>query len=195
MFPRDLHNSLGPHRGAVRRGPFRAAIVRQQDPASGRVRVAFPDRDNLLSYWLPIVVPKSQNDKAYWIPDIGEQVVCLMDEHDEDGCVLGAIYSTVDTPPVSSADKWHVTFKDGAEIEYDREQHALSITLPAGATVSVGAGSATIQIDSSGDILLNAAGLVKIAGGGPAIARVGDATTCPAGTGQITSGSSKVQSG
>lgn len=195
MFPRDLHNSLGPHRGAVRRSPFRAAIVRQQDPASGRVRVAFPDRDNLLSYWLPIVVPKSQNDKAYWIPDIGEQVVCLMDEHDEDGCVLGAIYSVVDTPPVSSADKWHVTFKDGAEIEYDRAQHALSITLPAGATVSVGAGSSTIQIDSSGDILLNAAGLVKIAGGGPAIARVGDATTCPAGTGQITSGSSKVQSG
>ena len=195
MFPRDLHDSLGPHRGAVRRSPFRAAIVREQDPASGRVRVAFPDRDNLLSYWLPIVVPKSQNDKAYWIPDIGEQVVCLMDEHDEDGCVLGAIYSAVDTPPVSNADKWYVSFKDGAAIEYDRAQHALSITLPAGATVSIGAGSATIQIDSSGDILLNAAGLVKLAGGGPGIARVGDATTCPAGTGQITSGSSKVLSG
>lgn len=195
MFPRELHGSARLRPGGEKRALFRAAIVREQNPASGRVRVAFPDRDNLLSYWLPIVVPKSQNDKAYWIPDVGEQVVCLMDEHDEDGAVLGAIYSSADATPVQSADKWHVAFKDGAAAEYDRAAHALSITLPAGATVSVSAGSATIQIDSNGDIALNAAGLVKLAGGGPAIARVGDATTCPAGVGQITSGSSKAQSG
>ena len=73
---------------------FRVGLVKQQDLQGARVRVAFPDRDQMLSYWLPILFPKTQNDKSYWVPDIGEQVVCLMDEHDEAGAVLGAIYST-----------------------------------------------------------------------------------------------------
>ncbi len=62
---------------------FRVGLVKQQDLQGARVRVAFPDRDQMLSYWLPILFSKTQNDKSYWIPDIGEQVVCLMDEHDE----------------------------------------------------------------------------------------------------------------
>jgi phage baseplate assembly protein gpV len=87
----------------------------------------FAEFDHLLSYWLPIVVPKTQNDKTYWIPDIGEQVVCLMDERDEAGVVLGAIYSQADTTPVQSADKWHLGFKDGTAIEYDRAAHVFAL--------------------------------------------------------------------
>ena len=96
---------------------FRVGIVKQQDPAKARVRVTFPDYDQVQSYWLPIVVPKTQDDKAYWIPDIDEQVVCDMDEHDEAGAVLGAIYSSADAPTVQTADKWHLTVKDGAALE------------------------------------------------------------------------------
>src|ERR1700674_4306379 len=70
---------------------FRVGLVKQQDLKGAGVRVAFPDRDQMLSYWLPILFSKTQNDKSYWIPDIGEQVVCLMDEHDEAGTGLGAI--------------------------------------------------------------------------------------------------------
>jgi hypothetical protein len=29
------------------------------------VRVTFPDRNQMVSWWLPIVVGKSQNDKTY----------------------------------------------------------------------------------------------------------------------------------
>ena len=68
---------------------FRVGIVSAQNPATAQVRVTFPDRNQMQSWWLGIVVPHTQNDKAYWIPDLGEQVVCLMDEHDEDGAVLG----------------------------------------------------------------------------------------------------------
>ena len=97
---------------------FRVGLVKQLDPAKAKVRVVFPDYDQLLSYWLPVLAAKSQNDKVYWMPDIGEQVVCLMDRRDEAGCVLGAIYSAADAPPVNSPDKWHVTFSDGAAAEY-----------------------------------------------------------------------------
>jgi phage baseplate assembly protein V len=141
---------------------FRVGLVKQQDLQNARVRVAFPDRDQLLSYWLPILSAKTQNDKFYWIPDIGEQVVCLMDEHDEAGTVLGAIYSSADTPPVQSADKYHMSFKDGASLEYDRAAHALAISLPSGATINVGAHGASITIDASGNITVHAAGGINL---------------------------------
>lgn len=174
--------------------PLRIGVVRASDPATAALRVAFPDRDQLMSYWLPIVVPKTQNDKFYWIPDIGEQVVCLMDEHDEAGAVLGAIYSKVDTPPVANPDKWHITMRDGAAFEYDRAVHALAVTLPAGAAFSINTSGASIAIDPSGNVTISGTS-IALASGGPAVARVGDSVSCPAGTGTIISGSSKVTSG
>jgi phage baseplate assembly protein gpV len=106
---------------------FRVGIVQQQDPAHAKVRVVFPDYDEMISWWLPVVFAKTQDDKVYWIPDIGEQVVCLMDLRDEAGAVLGAIYSTVDLTPVNSADKFHIAFKDGAHFDYDRVAHILDL--------------------------------------------------------------------
>jgi phage baseplate assembly protein V len=141
---------------------FRVGLVKQQDLQGARVRVAFPDRDQLLSYWLPIFFSKTQNDKSYWIPDIGEQVICLMDGHDEAGTVLGAIYSSADTPPVQSADKYHMSFKDGASVEYDRAAHALAVSLPHGATINLSANGASIAIDASGNITVHAAGGINL---------------------------------
>ena len=106
---------------------FRVGIVQQQDPAHAKVRVVFPDYDEMISWWLPVVFAKTQDDKVYWIPDIGEQVVCLMDLRDEAGAVLGAIYSSADVPPVNSADKFHIAFKDGARFDYDRVAHVLDL--------------------------------------------------------------------
>jgi len=131
---------------------FRVGIVQEQDVARARVRVVFPDYDQIVSWWLFVVVPKTQNDKAYWMPDIGEQVLCLMDVHDEDGAVLGAIYSRVDTTPVQSADKWHVSMQDGAKFEYDRCSHQFLISLPPGSAMTITANQATIQIDPSGNV-------------------------------------------
>jgi phage baseplate assembly protein V len=157
---------------------FRVGLVKQQDLQGARVRVAFPDRDQLLSYWLPIVFTKTQNDKGYWVPDIGEQVVCLMDEHDEAGAVLGAIYSSADAPPVQSPDKYHMSFRDGASIEYDRAAHALAVSLPKGASMSISANGASIAIDASGNVKVVPGNGARVAlgasGGAVGVARLGD---------------------
>jgi phage baseplate assembly protein V len=116
----------------------------------------------MVSWWLPICVPKTQDDKAYWLPDVGEQVVCMMDEHDEDGAVLGCIYSQVDTTPVQSADKWHITMKDTATLEYDRNLHQLAVSLPTNATMSLIVNGVTISIDSSRNINLSGASDIKL---------------------------------
>jgi phage baseplate assembly protein V len=116
---------------------FRVGLVTTQDLQNCRVRVKFPDRNQMVSWWLPVVMAKTQNDKFYDLPDIGEQVVCLMDEHDEDGAVLGAIYSQVDTTPVQSADKWHVTMKDGSTFEYDRSSQTLTVSVARSGTINI----------------------------------------------------------
>jgi phage baseplate assembly protein V len=132
---------------------FRVGIVKTLDAQNVRVRVTFPAHNQMTSWWLPVCIPKSQNDKAYWMPDVGEQVVCLMDEHDEDGAVLGSIYSTADTAPASSADKWHVTMKDGAAFEYDRSTHTLAIEVPASGTLNITVHGGNINLSApDGDI-------------------------------------------
>lgn len=178
---------------------FRVGIVAQLDAARARVRVTFRARDQVRSSWLLVVTRGTQNNKDYWMPDLGEQVVCLMDAHDEDGAVLGALYSSQDTPPVSSADKWHATMKDGAIFEYDRSSHAMAVALPDGATLSVTANGAVFAIDAAGNITIDGNSII-LAGGGPKVARVGDQVEVmdpDDGTiyGTITSGSPKVTCG
>jgi phage baseplate assembly protein gpV len=173
---------------------FRVGIVQQQDAAHAKVRVVFPDYDEVVSWWLPVIFAKTQNDKAYWIPDVGEQVVCLMDLRDEAGAVLGAIYSNADVPPVSSADKFHLAFRDGTSVAYDRAAHvldlkfqdhgeikydggahALTMNLPAGATFNLTASGAQVEIDTSGNVIIKAAGQVQLGTGQLAgVARLGD---------------------
>ena len=130
----------------VHSAALRLGIVKDQDPSLGRLRVAFNEYDHMLSYWLPVVVPKAQNDKAYWLPDIGEQVVCLMDERDEAGVVLGAIYSQADPTPVQSADKVHVGFKDGTAMEYDRAAHVLALNFQDSTAIKYDAGAHALTL-------------------------------------------------
>jgi phage baseplate assembly protein V len=135
---------------------FRTGLVTAQNAAQGQVRVQFPDRDGVVTYWLPVIVPKTQNDKFFVMPDVGEQVVVLMDEHDEYGAVVGSIPSKVDAPPNGmTGDKLHATFKDGTVIEYDRGAHVLTAALGNG-------GSARISTPLGNELVLGSDGSVLL---------------------------------
>ena len=127
-------------------------IITNIDEAKAQARVQFQDNDGMLSYWLPVLQAKTLKDKFYILPDIGEQVACLMDENLEDGVILGSIYSEADVCPVVSKDKCKIKFQDGTEIEYDRAEHVLNIICP----------NINIQgiINHTG-LLLNSAGLLS----------------------------------
>lgn len=134
-------------RSTVHIPTLRLGIVQDQDTSLCRLRVTFNELDHMQSYWLPVVVPKTQNDKAYWLPDIGEQVICLMDARDEDGVVLGAIYSQVDNTPVQSADKFHLGFKDGTAVEYDRAAHVLAANFSDSTTIKYDGGAHSLSFN------------------------------------------------
>lgn len=128
-------------------------IVTERDAATCKCRVKFL-ADNIVSMPLPILVAATKSNKHYHLPDIGEQVVCLMDENLETGVIVGAIYSQVDEVPAANGDDVEsVTFSDGAEIQYNRSSGVLKIT---GVTdVIVECDTANIEAASGVDITGN----------------------------------------
>ena len=111
---------------------YRRGIVEEVDAATHRVKVKLPDRDNIISGWLEVVVRSSHGDQDQGMPQKGNQVACLFDEKDEAGCVLGAVYSKVDAPADASEDVRRFAFEDGGVVEYDKGSHTLRITIGAG---------------------------------------------------------------
>lgn len=101
-------------------------IVTNINPTLAQARVQFAD-DDVLSYWLPILQQKTQKDKFYAIPDIGEHVACLMDENSEEGVILGAIYSALDDTPANSKNQLMIKFEDESFIKFDKETGILTL--------------------------------------------------------------------
>ncbi|EGJ51841.1 phage baseplate assembly protein V [Desulfocurvibacter africanus] len=151
--------------------------VTSVDAARGtaQVRLATPgNADGLITHDLPVLVRKTHADKDYAMPDVGEQVLCVfLPMGLETGFVLGSFYSSRDTPPVASADKWHVTFSDGTSLEYDRAVSTLSVDVSGSQnlnttgdkTESVGG---KLNITVTGEALVSAA-KITLAGGDGAL--------------------------
>lgn len=105
---------------------LRFGIVSQIDPINVQARVSFED-DESTSFWLPVLQTKTLKDKFYAMPDIGEQVACLMDENSEDGVILGAIYSAEDVSTTQSEKQLSVNLEDGSYINADKENKTLTV--------------------------------------------------------------------
>lgn len=122
-------------------------LISDVDAAKGLARVHFDD-DGIVSAWLPIAFPKAMADSFVWLPDINEHVACLMDEHAENGVIIGSIYSAATAPNGGDKDKFRVRFQDGTVIEYDRAAHKLKANVQG-----------SVDVEASGDIALKAAGI------------------------------------
>jgi phage baseplate assembly protein V len=133
---------------------IRVAVVASTDPAAATVRVTVPDGDDLVSHDLRILVRKVHKDKDYWMPDIGDHVLCIFLPFGlEQGFVAGSFYADPDPVPVESQDKRHVAFSDGTTAEYDRKNHHLDINVKG--TITMHADGAVL-IDSSESVTVTA---------------------------------------
>jgi phage baseplate assembly protein V len=125
-------------------------------PDRGTVRIRIGDADGLTSYTLPVLFKKTMHDKDYQLPDVGEQVLAIFLPYGlEQGFILGAFYSSADTVPVASQDKWHKLFKDGTWLEYDRASHALTGVIKGSLDLRV---DTAAVIDVGGDLSATAGG-------------------------------------
>ena len=97
------------------------------NPLTARARVQFAE-DGMNSYWLAVLQNRTLNDKFYSMPAVGEQVACLMDENSEEGVILGAIYTSEDTPVIETEKQYSANFEDGTLINVDKETQTLTLT-------------------------------------------------------------------
>lgn len=109
---------------------IRIGEVSSVDPKKCTARVVFDDEDGFVSNDLPIVQRNTQNTKDYWLPAVGEDVICLfLPCGEEDGFILGSFYADEIEPPVSSETKRYIEFPDGAKLEYDWKESKLSAVI------------------------------------------------------------------
>lgn len=152
---------------------LRFGFVTALDEAGCRVRVQFPDLDGLESYWLPVLRPKTRQDKHYWLPDMGEHVACLLDGVGEEGVVLGAVFSERDPAQGGGPAVFEIRFGNGDVLRHSRAdgswlmQCAGPVTVEAGGPVVVKAPSVTLdtpQTTCTGN--LTVAKAINVQGGG-----------------------------
>ena len=103
---------------------FRIGKVSSVNGAACTVRVTFPDKDDMVSAELPIVVVGSHGTKGYWVPEVDTQVLCCFLPNPSgrgmnDGFVLGGFYSTEDPPEESDPKVRCIKLPDGCYIKFD----------------------------------------------------------------------------
>ena len=109
---------------------IRTGTVSAVYPENGTARVVFDDKDDTTSPELHIVHRFSGTNKDYWVPDIGDQVVCIFANNDTNfstGWILGSYFTDKHPPQVASPDIMRLDFADGSFMEYNRGNSSLTI--------------------------------------------------------------------
>ena len=79
---------------------IRVGVVSDIDDGDVTARVTFDDQDNVTSAKLSVIVKNTDKNADYWMPDIGEQVLCIFHPAGpQQGFILGSFYDETQKPP------------------------------------------------------------------------------------------------
>ena len=137
---------------------IRFGIVSSIDYEKCTAQVTFKDREDIVSRDLPVLQPKTCKDRYYYMPDIGERVVCLFDPTAPSRAfIIGSYYDDTRLPPITDENNAYVKFEDETLVEYHRKEHKLKIHVPK-------AGAVSIEIITQGNINITSSSNVNITG-------------------------------
>ena len=134
------------------RARFKFGKVTETKP--GFARVVFADLDNMETEFLPLLLSQTLENRQIHTIDAGSLVAVLMDDHLEDGVILGAIYSAKNPPDQVENTLRKFKAKDGGFISYNTANGELLIETK-GLTHIKAAGD--IQIETAGNLTANVA--------------------------------------
>ncbi|HHA2064703.1 TPA: phage baseplate assembly protein V [Enterobacter kobei] len=118
-------NSLQDIARAIR-NLIRTGIVTDIDLDEGLCRV---QTGGMQTTWLNWLTCRAGRSRVWWAPSVGEQVLILAIGGELDTAfVLPGIFSDDHPAPSASPDALHVSFPDGAVIEYEPESGALTVS-------------------------------------------------------------------
>jgi len=121
------------------RGMLRTGTVASVNVANNTARVKFDDKDGIASPELHILHRCSGKNKDYWVPDIGDQVLCIFNNNDKNfstGWIMGSYFTETQPPQVQSKDIMRMDFAGGSFIEVDRAAGSLKINFTGPITIN-----------------------------------------------------------
>ncbi len=142
---RRLNNIL--RLGTIAEANYPAALVRVQ---SGE----------LLTGWIPWMTRRASNDRDWWAPEVGEQVLLLSPCGDPFQAVaLPAVYQDAHPAPQNRETVCRVEFGDSGWFQYDRASGEMSINVIGHANITVGGkttlvSQGTVEIDGGSGAVL-----------------------------------------
>lgn len=105
------------------RNLIRTGIVTDVDRVEGLCRV---QTGGMQTTWLNWLTSRAGRSRVWWAPSVGEQVLILAIGGELDTAfVLPGIFSDDHPAPSASPDAFHVSFPDGAVIEYEPDSGSL----------------------------------------------------------------------
>ncbi|EBA9223441.1 phage baseplate assembly protein V [Salmonella enterica] len=130
---------------------IRVGVVSDIDEKGVTARVTFDDQDDVTSASLQVIVKNTDENADYWMPDVGEQVLCLfLPVGPQQGFILGSFYDEMHTPPANTVNKRVIKFRNGTRIENDRESNSLLVDAVGDVTVKA---TGTVTIDAPETII------------------------------------------
>lgn len=124
-FPMKTLNSIQDIARAIR-NLIRTGIVTAVNPDEGLCRV---QTGGMQTTWLNWLTCRAGRSRVWWATSVGEQVLILAIGGELDTAfVLPGIFSDDHPAPSASSDAFHVSFPDGAVIEYEPESGALTVS-------------------------------------------------------------------
>lgn len=109
----------------------------------------------IVTGWLPWATNRAGPDRDWRAPEVGEQVVVVSPGGDlEQGVVVGSLYRAAHPAPADSAEITRTVFKDGAVMEYDRQQHFWRLAVPAGGKITLEIGPTKLELTAEGAKLI-----------------------------------------
>lgn len=136
---------------------IRIGVVAEVDTTLGLCRV---QSGELVTDWLHWFTSRAGSSRTWWAPSVGEQVLLLSLGGELDtGFVLPGIYSDDFPSPSASPQAYHVSFSDGAVLEYEPETGALTVsgiqTADISAATSICATAPNVTVTASSKITLD----------------------------------------
>ena len=129
---------------------IRPGTIIAADYPNARVKVK---TGGITTKWVPWLTSRAGNDRDWFPPSIGEQVILFSPSGDPaQGFALSAIYQQAHPAPSDDPDAHRIEYSNGAVIQYHQGTNQLIATLPTGGTVDVVADGG---ITLTGDVTIN----------------------------------------
>lgn len=111
------------HNNQQGRLALRWGKVVEISPDHSQVRIETDELDEIPTYWVSILYPKTLYDKYYWCVDLDEHVWFLWDEQGEEGVVLGAFYCAEVLPEAPDIEETEAIWRDCSYERYHKVKH------------------------------------------------------------------------